>query len=70
MLLLGRLKLLLVSNKVVSVFSLMLLLVSADGRGGNGWRDSQKPSLHNGTPSVCYPSVQISKLLCMVAQKG
>lgn len=21
-------------------------------------------------PSVCYPCVQISKLLCMVAQKG
>lgn len=26
--------------------------------------------LHGCTPSVCYPSVQISKLLCMVAQKG
>lgn len=41
-LLLERLKLLSVSSKVVPVFSLTLVLVSACGRGGNGWRDSQK----------------------------
>lgn len=43
MLLSERLKLLLVSNNVVPVFSLTLLLVSACGRGGNGWRESHKP---------------------------
>lgn len=43
MLLLERLKLLFVSNNVVPVFPLVLLLVSAYGRGRNGWRESQKP---------------------------
>lgn len=72
MLLFERLELILVSKDVGCLFSLILLLVSAHGRDCNGWRESQKPrwTFCIMVQSVCYPSVQISKFLCLVAQKG